>query len=807
MASPSTIACYAKLVGPSHTVFYLTRPRATLGRKVPYLEGTLYESGEKVPIADFFVGSSPTISRIHCTLSYTVGNGRHLSRYEVLCCSKNGMWVDGVHITRESGPFVLRSRSLLLLGDVYWYFLLPRDVKPTEGLTRPPAVTYVSLPIITRSSRKDEEEREKEREQRRRKEREEREKLKPPIPPSTSPFPTSHSPTPTPKLLPPPPSDLWSRTEREVIKDLLLTFASSRLDLIHLHLTRDGVNKTPSEVEGFVVTFIAAVMNNVGGNMGKQLRSVSPASFGLIAVPASSPTPAPPPTPLLFTLLTWNLMTKSSKAWARRILQLHNLHMQMMSRGSLHTLDNLVKAPRGRLPAVWWSRECDVDLLIGIYRWGYGRFDEMREDKQLCFHRIMEQLKERRAHNDSIAAAHDDGPPPLDAADEDEDEEAGDEEDTEEDEEVDEEEDEDEGGGKKAKAKSSTSTPVASRPASPISRTLFGPVSKGKTEDGWPISLALVGRFRQLLKAMRLRDQDEGDALKRKATDSSRPGPPSKRLKKEEPAPGAWTEDELSLFHKLMLLIGVPLTPTTTRWNALRNVLPPNGQAVAVARKSNEALNAQLDASLKEAKSLLAPLNEKQMLEALHEKTLGVMAGLYNGPLLPTLPPTLTPLISSHLLSHLQCFHLGRTLLTSPPSTPPPALVVSPLSPSWWKVMTHDRYLVMAVNTHGLRLKEIDEDLAYPFKLYGGLEGHVRGVGVGKGMEWIVERWKTVVEFWAKEKEKETEKEKKGGVQGQTGSGIKVKQEEGGGRKKKEEGRKSGGSSQQPPSKDKSQRD
>ena len=203
MAAPNTVACYAKLVGPSHTVFYLTRPRATLGRKVSYSEGTLYESGEKVPIADFFVGSSSSISRIHCLISYQVGSGRELSHYDVHCSSKNGMWVDGVFITPDSGPYMLRSRSLLMIGDVYWYFLLPRDAKLSEGLSRPPAVTYVTVPLITRSSRLDEEQREKEREQRRRKEREERERLKP-SPASTSPPP--HLPVPTPHLQTPPSS-------------------------------------------------------------------------------------------------------------------------------------------------------------------------------------------------------------------------------------------------------------------------------------------------------------------------------------------------------------------------------------------------------------------------------------------------------------------------------------------------------------------------------------------------------------------------------------------------------------------------
>ena len=53
--SSSSIACYAKLVGPNQTVYYLTRTRATLGRRTLYSEGTLYEDGSQVSMPDFFI--------------------------------------------------------------------------------------------------------------------------------------------------------------------------------------------------------------------------------------------------------------------------------------------------------------------------------------------------------------------------------------------------------------------------------------------------------------------------------------------------------------------------------------------------------------------------------------------------------------------------------------------------------------------------------------------------------------------------------------------------------------------------------
>ena len=815
MTAPSTIACYAKLVGPSHAVFYLTRPRATLGRKVSYVEGTLYESGEKVPIADFFVGSSLSISRIHCTIAYSVGNGRQLSRYEVSCSSKNGMWVDGTFITQTSSPYPLRSRSLLVLGDACWYFLLPREAKHSDGIIRAPAVSYVSIPLITRSSRLDEEEREREREQRRRKEREERDRLSkhlPHPPHSTSPLPSSHpshsviKPTPHPL-----PVETWSRQERELMKDILLTFPYPRSDLLQRELRREGVRKQPAELTVFIATFIAALMKNAGASIMKQLRTLSP-SYALMFSTAPAPPPASTSSPslsrpapaapsaLLFSLLSWNLMTKNAKAWSRRLLQLHSLHTAMCTRGSLHLLDDLVSSPRGRLPAVWWSRECDVDLLVGIYKWGYGRFEEMREDRELGFWKIMEGLKARKetqgggegggggdgaggvkveegVKGEGKVGGGEDEEKPGGEREGEEGEDEDEAEDSDEDDEVDDDDEEDdEGRPRKAKPRppppssSSSSTPAtappssssSSRPASPFSRTLPGPVSKGKTEDGWPISLSLIGRFRQLLKVMKTRDHAAGDSTplldagKKRKTPDAPPSSQRTTIKRARRVlvPG-WTDDERSLLTKLLLLVGVPLNlPPQGRWAHIRSELPQSGPVGVLLSRKDVVLDERLDELTKEARALLSPLNERQLLDSLRDKSQAMLAALFHTPLTPTFPASLTPLLSSHLLSHLRYFHQSRTTLALPPTSTPPAPPSTP-SPPWWKLLIHDRYLVIVVNKHGWRLGAIDEDLVSPFKMYGGLEGYVKGVGVGVGMEWLVERWKVLVDFWSAEKERE----------------------------------------------------
>ena len=48
------------------------------------------------------------------------------------------------------------------------------------------------------------------------------------------------------------------------------------------------------------------------------------------------------------------------------------------------TEDNIPKVGI-KAPADWWDKECDKDLMLGFGIHGYGRFDEMKEDSELCF--------------------------------------------------------------------------------------------------------------------------------------------------------------------------------------------------------------------------------------------------------------------------------------------------------------------------------------------------------------------------------------------------------------------------------------
>lgn len=39
----------------------------------------------------------------------------------------------------------------------------------------------------------------------------------------------------------------------------------------------------------------------------------------------------------------------------------------------------------GQRPAVWWAKKHDIDLLLGIYKYGYANYINIRAAKEYCF--------------------------------------------------------------------------------------------------------------------------------------------------------------------------------------------------------------------------------------------------------------------------------------------------------------------------------------------------------------------------------------------------------------------------------------
>jgi len=54
----------------------------------------------------------------------------------------------------------------------------------------------------------------------------------------------------------------------------------------------------------------------------------------------------------------------------------------------------------------WWSMEDDRSLLIGVYRYGFGTYDEIRVDPELSFHlheKEMEAAEKKKQHEPTVS--------------------------------------------------------------------------------------------------------------------------------------------------------------------------------------------------------------------------------------------------------------------------------------------------------------------------------------------------------------------------------------------------------------------
>jgi len=114
MASSSAlVTAYAKLQGKDF-VKYLTKPEVTLGRN----------GREQESAPDIELGESKAISRAHAKIGYN----REAARFEIVCLSKNGLFLDGRYLSCYYLPAPLDSGSLIQIGSVLFYFLLPTRV-------------------------------------------------------------------------------------------------------------------------------------------------------------------------------------------------------------------------------------------------------------------------------------------------------------------------------------------------------------------------------------------------------------------------------------------------------------------------------------------------------------------------------------------------------------------------------------------------------------------------------------------------------------------------------------------------------
>jgi len=302
MNQSGPVTAYAKLLGNSF-IYYMTEPEVTLGRTC-----TEDHKDERPTVG---LGSQKVLSRIHARISYNSDR----ARFEIICSSKNGLYVDGRFLSCYYLPVPLDSGSLIQIGPAIFYFLLP--VRATRGTLEGVEIAYPKL---------------------------------------------------TPEFL------QWQESDLELITTAILRHGFDSWpklkDVFKGKRSIDAIKYLSLKLLGSVINYIGARDTNTASKLAKIFRESMPSG-----VAATRPLP---------TLQNWKALQQNCVAWGRRIELLHQIRKAVQTYGETAVLDG-VQQINGPLPASWWGRKHDVDLLRAIVRHGFGNSDAIIKDPELCF--------------------------------------------------------------------------------------------------------------------------------------------------------------------------------------------------------------------------------------------------------------------------------------------------------------------------------------------------------------------------------------------------------------------------------------
>jgi chromodomain-helicase-DNA-binding protein 7 len=86
-----------------------------------------------------------------------------------------------------------------------------------------------------------------------------------------------------------------------------------------------------------------------------------------------------------------SLLTKGIRNWVKKmrfqvdLYRVLEIYGDKLKNKSSSISSSVVPKMNLKEPAPWWDEEADRDLLIGLAQHGYGRFDSIKQDRDLCF--------------------------------------------------------------------------------------------------------------------------------------------------------------------------------------------------------------------------------------------------------------------------------------------------------------------------------------------------------------------------------------------------------------------------------------
>ena len=356
--SPRTLA-YAKLIGDHDLVFYLKTPSMTLGRATAEPDPSLPTFLPLSALPDLDLGPNKSISRLHARIAFN----NSARAFELACLSPNGLFVDGMFVEPSATPVILRSRSLIQIADRMMFFLLPSSV------VRRPSFPALSLPVKQISP----------------------EfahlmqglKSKPPA------WVFSPDDMTNPACLALnldailsnealAPSIPWKRGGREKFKNSFLQWGFGRWEKIVEDIGEPDI--TIKELQLFALSFLRKIYLLVMEDNDDLLKVAMQDMIERIAHSEYTPTKLVDDP----SFDDWAGLKKSAKKFGSRIVMLFILKTSIDRYGEAHIFDGLDLPPGKSISASWGPRE-DHDLLVGLYRYGYGSFVQIMADRSFCF--------------------------------------------------------------------------------------------------------------------------------------------------------------------------------------------------------------------------------------------------------------------------------------------------------------------------------------------------------------------------------------------------------------------------------------
>jgi hypothetical protein len=323
--------------------------QANIGQSAPYIEHynaqhqrVLRSTAEAgLAKADLELGGPPCadIGKLHARIKYN----NLLGKFEIIPMNiKKGVWVNGSEHAAGSKPILLNSKDKVeVLCSMHpkdthgFYFLLPKKTNPEASKDAAAVISLKSEPLKNFLSK-------------------------------------DHK--------------VWTKSERERFVKGILDFGHTRTRLL-----RDSsglINRTVEEVHEFTISFFYRLLDFVTEEETEEkeyalavLKKVNLQVQWDLDANDGSRVYEP-------SLYNWKKVEKNGGPWIRRIRNMHIL-TELVSFYQDRGVDILLGMKesflRQRLPAEWWTADDDRNLLLGIYKHGYGNFNEIRQDPEFQF--------------------------------------------------------------------------------------------------------------------------------------------------------------------------------------------------------------------------------------------------------------------------------------------------------------------------------------------------------------------------------------------------------------------------------------